>query len=185
MLRAAHTATRLSGRGTRDDPAQLVLLHRHADMADETSPAEARRDVELGADEIARLLGEVRGEATPQGMESVIARAHESLKGGGTYYSAVIAVISGSRVVASGIGDVSARLWVGEEAQDVLNATTVTIGNVRVLSSALGLGYERDRIQTAEVVLPAGSRMVIGVVTDRRAIISVIDHEVRGDHYAP
>jgi hypothetical protein len=157
---------RHAGDATDQDPARLVLLRRHADMADETSDIEARSDVERGADKLARILERVDQQLTRAALASVVEKAQDALKESGTYYSVLVMVVAASRFVAAGIGNVDVRLWAGDGIQSIVNSTTVVVGGARVLSSALGLGFDPDRIQSADLSISSGDRIIVGVETD-------------------
>jgi hypothetical protein len=169
------SAVRIAGNATDDNPAKLVLLRRHADMADETPAAEARVDVERGAARVARIIDDVDPLRTGSDLTSVLEKAQEALKESGTYYSVLVAVITTSRVVAVGVGNVSMQLWRGDRSEPMLNPTTVVVGGTRVLSSALGLGYDRDQVQTADVSLGAEECILLGVDADLTVL-----HPMRG-----
>lgn len=157
---------RTAGAGTDRNPARLVLLHRHADMADETPAAEAQTDVERGADEVANILARVDAQPATSALASVVEKAHNVLQGSGTYYSVLVAIVDTSRVIAAGIGSVNLQLWTSEGAEPVLHSTTVAVGSIHVLSSALGLGFDAEQIQTASLSLNAGDRIIAGVHAD-------------------
>jgi hypothetical protein len=160
------STARVSGDATDRNPARLVLLRRHADMADETPDVEARSDVERGADKLARILEDVDQRITQSALASVVERSQDTLKEGGTYYSALVAVVTASRVVVAGIGNVNVHLWAKAGTQSMLNSTTTVLGRTRVLSSALGLGFDPDRIQSADLMIYSGDRIIVGVEAD-------------------
>ena len=114
------SAVRVAGDATDQNPARLVLLRRHADMADETPASEARTDVERGADRVAHILSGVDSEAASD-LTLVVEKAHNALQGSGTYYSILVAIVATSRVVAAGIGNVNLQLWTNGGAQEVLH----------------------------------------------------------------
>jgi hypothetical protein len=151
---------------TGQNPARLVLLRRHADMADETPAAEARTDVERGADDVASILGSISSQGETFDLTSVVEKAHNVLKGSGTYYSILVAMVTMSRVIAAGIGDVTLQLWTEKGAEPMLKPTTVPVGSTRVLSSALGLGFDVQRIQTANLSLGTGDRIIVSVAAE-------------------
>jgi hypothetical protein len=157
------STVRVLGDATDQNPARLVLLRRHADMADETPAAEARTDVERGADEVASALAGISSQGETSDLTSVVEKAHNVLKCSGTYYSILVAMVTASRVVAAGIGDVSLQLWTGKGAEPMLKPTTVAVGPTRVLSSALGLGFDVERIQTVNLSLGPGDRIIVSV----------------------
>jgi hypothetical protein len=160
------STVRLSGDATDRHPARLVLLRRHADMADETPNTEAQSDVERGADQLARLLEDVDRRVTRSVVASILQKAQDAVQASGTYYSVLVALITASRVVAAGIGNVNAQLWTSHGNRSMLSATTVVVGGTRVLSNALGIGFDPDRIQSADLTIRRGDRVVVGVEAD-------------------
>jgi hypothetical protein len=160
------STVRISGDASDRHPARLILLRRHADMADDTPDVEARSDVERGADKLAKILEDVGQRVTKLEVASVIEKAQDALKESGTYYSVLVAVVTASRVVAAGIGNVNVQLWTSRGTQSMLNSTTVVVGRTRVLSSTLGLGFDPDRIQTADLSINSGELVIVGVEAD-------------------
>jgi hypothetical protein len=163
-------AVRVAGDGSDNNPSRLVLLRRHADMADETPAADARRDLEHGADIVAHMLSELDLPARSSVLASVIEKAQATFAGSGTYYSILVVVVTKWHVAAAGIGNVSMLLWRRARSVRILNPTTVAIGNTSILSNALGLGYARNRVQRAEVAVSSDDRVLIGVETDLAAV---------------
>ena len=157
------SAARIAGGATDRDPARIVLLHRHADMGDDTADDEAQADVEGGAERVASILENAVRDGVPSDLGAAVEEAHGVVRESGTYYSALLAVVNGSHLVASGIGNVSLHLWTSDSSQSILNPTTIAVGNTRVLAGALGLGFQPDRIQKTALSLSAGNRIIIGV----------------------
>lgn len=160
------STVRLAGDATDSNPARLVLLRRHADMADETPAAEALADAESSAEKVARILDSVEPLRTRFDLVSVVEKAQEVVKESGTYYSVLVGVITASRVAAAGIGNVNMQLWRSDRTEPLLNPTTVVVGRTCVLSSALGLGYDRDQVQTVDLSLSDDDRILVGVDAD-------------------
>jgi hypothetical protein len=159
------SSVHLAGDATDADPARIVLLHRHADMADETPDDVARAEVERGVYMIATLLGDAGLVANVADLKRVLLTAQEQL-GAVTYYSVLVGLVTTTRVVVAAIGDVNVYDWTEGRAERVLSATTVEVGGARLLASALGLGYADDQVQAVEVSLAARGPVVIGIGVD-------------------
>jgi hypothetical protein len=160
------STVRVSGDASDRHPARLVLLRRHADMADETQDVDARSDVERGAGKLARILEDIDQPVTPSAPGSAVEKAQDALKESGAYYSALVAVVTTSHFVAAGIGNVNVQFWAKRGTQSILNPTTVILGRASLLSSALGLGFDPDRIQSADLSISSGDRIIVGVEAD-------------------
>jgi hypothetical protein len=135
-------------------------------MADETPDVEARSDVERGADKLARILEDVDQRVTRSDVVSVVEKAQDALKESGTYYSVLVAVVTASRLVIAGIGNVNVQLWASHWTESILSSTTVVVGRTRVPASTLGLGFDADRIQSADLLINSGDRIILGVEAD-------------------
>jgi len=69
-----------------------------------------------------------------------------------------------------GSREVNLHLLTPDGTQAVLDPTTVMIGRVTVLSHALGLGYDREKIQVADLALTHGNQLVACVDANLPAI---------------
>lgn len=156
------STARIVGEFTDQDPARLVFLHRHADMADDTSDLDARSDVERGADRLANILASAVSSGIPSDLSAAVEEANTALREGGTYYSVLLAIVARTWVVAAGIGNVTVQLWTSDGSQSLLSPTMTIVGKTPVLSNALGLGFQRDGIQKTNISLSAGDRLIIG-----------------------
>jgi hypothetical protein len=170
-------AARVSGNATDDSPARLVLLRRHADMADEISDIDARTDAERGAEMIASILEGVESGAGVDNLAAVLDQAQEALRASGAYYSVLIAIVTTRRVTAGGIGNVTMRRWTPDRNDAVLDPTITRAGGTHILSGAPGLGYDRGHIQTADVVFDTTDRMLVGVEVDLRGVRPICGDE--------
>jgi predicted RecB family endonuclease len=122
-------AVRVAGEATDQQPARLVFLHRHADMADEKTADDATSEVERGADYLAGVLASVDTRVTASDLSAVIESAQHALKDIDTYYSVLVAMVVGRSVVAAGIGNMNMLLWEGDAVRLILRATMSLLGN--------------------------------------------------------
>jgi hypothetical protein len=159
-------AVRVGGEATDQQPARLVLLHRHADMADEKTVDDARSEIERGADNLASALASVDTRVAASDLSMVIEKAQNALKDTETYYSVLVAMVRGRSVFAAGIGNMNMHLWEIDAVRPILSATMSLVGSTRIMSSALGLGFAPERIQKAWLSLNAGDRIIMGVNAD-------------------
>lgn len=163
-------AVRVGGEATDQQPARMVFLHRHADMADEKTANDSRSEVERGADDLASVLASVDTRVTEPDLSWVIEKTQDALKDTDTYYSVLVAMVRGRSVAVAGIGNMNMHLWEGDSVRSILRATMELVGGTRIMSSALGLGFAPGRIQKAWLSLDSGDRIIIGVNADLNSL---------------
>ena len=159
------STARVLGDATEETPARFIALHRHADMADELPVNAARQEVENSADELVKLLATLDAN-TIMDLVSFVEKAHGIVQRSGTYYSFLVAIVSTARVLAAGIGNVNVQLWTSDGSRPVLRPTVQAVGDTRVLTSALGLGFDPRQIQAADLSLGDGDRIIVGIDAD-------------------
>jgi hypothetical protein len=159
----------MTGAGTQDLPLQLVLVLRHADMADETSIAAAR----VQTTEVAHALDHALSQLSAAEMlktirlTDVLCTAHTVAVQTGTYYSAIAAVLVGDRLLAAGIGCTMLQVQRAERVDELLQPTTqnLTLSNEEggLLRAALGIGFSEIEVHTCDTNLGASDGVILMV----------------------
>lgn len=165
----------IEGVGTVEHPLLLTALLRHADFADETASwriGDLTREVGrslVGA--LAILSGEHRSAPPPaRKLHEVLIAGNTAARATGTYYSALVAVVSGSAIAAAGIGWSSLSLYREGEQRTVVASSTRTIpGAEPVLTAGLGLGWDPEQAHAGSLHLAAGETAILLVGTDPAA----------------
>jgi hypothetical protein len=160
------------GEGTSEDPFRLVMLLRHADMADESTHEQARslalqaiNILDVAVSRVSIDLG-VSSRGAIAGLKEALRTT--SLKAqADTYYSAVVAILYGRRLIAAGIGHVNLWRWQQSAFSDLMQPTLAPLppeaSKSFILSSALGVGFDPESVQSCDISLDISDYAVIAI----------------------
>jgi hypothetical protein len=150
------------GKGGFTDPFRATLLLRHADFADESTPDNARtialQILEVLDESVSRISvdAELSTESAKVELEVALKIASEIAQSD-TYYSVLVVVLCDKRLVAAGIGHVNLWRWHKGIFESLIQPTVVhqssDFPKRFLLTSALGIGFNPEMIQSCDVRL--------------------------------
>lgn len=169
---------RVQGSGIKTDPLLLAAVLRHADIADESSGSKRVKDTGLALSALATSLFQYEYDFERGGKPSIFAlrkvfeSANITVSQTDAYYSAAIAAKVGSSIAILSIGHT--RVWKYREMafESIVEPNVVSsddlLDSSLLLTSALGLGFESEKIKGVELELDRGEFLLLVMNTNLR-----------------
>ncbi|HEX5734716.1 MAG TPA: hypothetical protein VF131_17930 [Blastocatellia bacterium] len=200
------TFMRVNGIGTSDEPLRLASIVRHPDMADESTLDEALLQTRQVVDALESALSAIKMDElisstldTSEELKQVLQVGDSTALHTGSYYSAGAAILAGTRLIIAGIGRIKVWLWSEQTLQVLIEPTVMLIPESpdasSILTSTIGIGFTRDKVQFAEAQLESDQLVVLemgidllqvpessgqeGKITSARSLLDRIERELQ------
>jgi hypothetical protein len=154
----AEPVIQISGFGNEEMPLCLVMVVRHADIADTTSRGQAQlqaiRVTQILRDEVGNRCSQASDPASD--LSEVFQTANATALESGAYFSCLVASIGPARLYAGGIGFSSVWLSTDGEMREVLGPNTLQHEDMEaaVLTAALGSGgFRKEQVRVCDLNL--------------------------------